>query len=35
MAVMTSPALDNVSLDVKPVAYTDTDAMAVDSEANG
>ncbi|KAF7571170.1 Transcription factor [Pyrenophora tritici-repentis] len=35
MAVMTSPAVDKSSLDLKASAFAPADAMAVDTEANG
>ncbi|EFQ95588.1 hypothetical protein CFE70_003543 [Pyrenophora teres f. teres 0-1] len=35
MAVMTSPAVDKSSLDIKASAFAPADAMAVDTEANG
>ncbi|KAF2130721.1 Bromodomain-containing protein, partial [Dothidotthia symphoricarpi CBS 119687] len=35
MAVMTSPAFDKSPLDVKASAFAPTDAMALDTEANG
>jgi bromodomain-containing factor 1 len=35
MAVMTSPAVDKTSLDLKVSAFAPADAMAVDTETNG
>jgi hypothetical protein len=34
MAVMTSPALDSLPLDVKPTPLSSANAMAVDAETN-
>ncbi|KAF2749231.1 Bromodomain-containing protein [Sporormia fimetaria CBS 119925] len=35
MAVMTSPAVDNITLDGKPASFAPADAMALDAEENG